>query len=417
MLLFNFFSLYDDLGVFMVEISVVIPAYNAVAYLDEAINSIINQSFTDLEIICVDDGSTDNTLDVLQSYASKDSRVQVHHQENQGPGGATNTGLSKAKGKYIFFMDSDDILDLNALEELYNIMEEKDVDFVIFKAITYDENQDKYYEESYFTMPQLYERVGDSVFDWRDLGDEIFNINVTPWSKLYKHELIKKSDAQFPPDIIYQDNIFFFEILFNSSRIYFYDKCLYTRRVHSSSLVHSNNEKNIDIIKANNLLTQTFIDYGHFEEFKKLLYNKKIYLVDMGYQMIKEDFKELFFVEMKKDFEKIIGHEKYDDFYSNLSRIEKEKFDNVIESNNHVEYDLRTEISSLRLENDKIEKDRNSLKFKNDYLKKKGKSLDEKNKNLNEEIDYLTELNKSLVSSKSWRLTKPLRSFMKLFRK
>ena len=134
MLLFNFFSLYDDLGVFMVEISVVIPAYNAVAYLDEAINSIINQSFTDLEIICVDDGSTDNTLDVLQSYASKDDRIQVYHQENQGHDGAIDTGISKAKGKYIYLMDADDILDLNALEELYDIMEEKDLDFVIFKA-------------------------------------------------------------------------------------------------------------------------------------------------------------------------------------------------------------------------------------------------------------------------------------------
>ena len=84
----------------MVEISVIIPAYNAIDYMDESLDSIINQSFKDLEIICVDDGSTDNTLERLEYYASKDSRIQVYTQENQGPGGATNTGLSKAKGKY-----------------------------------------------------------------------------------------------------------------------------------------------------------------------------------------------------------------------------------------------------------------------------------------------------------------------------
>ena len=207
----------------MVEISVIIPAYNAIDYLDEALDSIINQSFKDLEIICVDDGSTDTTLERLEYYASKDSRVQVYTQENQGPGGASNTGLSKANGKYVYFMDADDILDLNALEELYNIMGEKELDFVIFKAINYDQDTDKYYEDSYFTMPKLHEVVGDDVFDWRDIGNTIFDICVTPWSKLYRHDLVKRSGAQFPLELIYHDNIFFWEIMFNSSRIYFYE--------------------------------------------------------------------------------------------------------------------------------------------------------------------------------------------------
>ena len=394
----------------MVEISVVIPAYNAIEYLDEAINSIINQSFSDLEIICVDDGSTDNTLEVLQSYASRDSRIQVYHQENQGPGGATNTGIAKAKGKYIYLMDADDALDLNALEELYNIMEEKDLDFVIFKAINYDHDTDKYYEDNYYTMPRLHERVGDSVFYWKDLGNLIFNMCVTPWSKLYRRDLIKESGAKFPLRLIYHDNIFFFEILFNSSRIYFYDKFLYKRRVHSSSLVNSHNEKSVHIIETFNLIVKTFMDYGHFEEFKVDLYNRKVSICNYRYKLIREEFKGFFFDEMKKDFVKIIGHEKYDEFYSSLYSGNRVLFDNVIQSSNHVEYDLRNEISSLKSNNEKLKKEVKSLKKDRNSLKKE-------NKKLNEKIDDLNKFNKSLLNSKSWKLTKPFRKLMNFIRK
>ena len=394
----------------MVEISVIIPAYNAIDYLDEALDSIINQSFEDLEIICVDDGSTDTTLERLEYYASKDSRVQVYTQENQGPGGASNTGLSKAKGKYVYFMDADDILELNALEELYNIMEEKELDFVIFKAINYDQDTDKYFEDSYFTMPRLHEVVGDDVFDWRDIGNTIFDICVTPWSKLYRHDLIKKSGAQFPLELIYHDNIFFWEIMFNSSRICFYDKILYTRRVHSSSLVHSHNEKSVHTIKTNNLIFKTFMDYGHFEDFKEFLYNRKVRLINTRYNLIMDEFKEFFFIEMKKDFEKIIGHEKYDDFYSTLYAKNRSLFNNVIESNNHFEYDLRNEFYDLKTNNENLNKELKSLK-------KKNRELNKDNKKLKKEIKKLNDFNKSLLSSKSWKLTKPLRAVMNFFRK
>lgn len=420
----NFLNLIDILGVFMVEISVVMPAYNAIEFLDEAINSIINQSFKDLEIICVDDGSTDNTLEVLQGYASKDDRIQVYHQENQGAGGATNTGISKAKGKYIYLMDADDILDLHALEELYNIMEEKDLDFVIFKAISYDEDTKSYYEHDYYTMSLLHEVVGDSVFHWRDIGNRIFHISVTPWCKLYRHDLIKRSGAKFPLHLIYHDNIFFYEILFNSNRLYFYDKFLYTRRVHSSSLVNSHNEKNVHSIETNNLIIKTFMDYGYFEDYKYMLYNRKIHLVNFRYQLVKDEFKEYYFTETKKDYVKIIGHEKYEDFYSSLIEVNRALFDNVINSDTHVEYDLRNEISQLKRDKVDLEKNKKNLESTNtnlqneiNSLKKKNKKLNNKNKKLNKKINDLNKFNESLLSSNSWKLTKSFRTVGNFLRK
>ena len=401
----------------MVEISVIIPAYNAADYLDEAISSIINQSFRDLEIICVDDGSTDNTLEILQSYASKDDRIHVFHQENQGADYATDNGISKSKGKYIYFMDADDILDLNALEELHNLIEEKDLDFVIFKSMGYLQDTGEYIEINYSSMPKLHECVGDSVFYWKDIGDTIFAISVTPWSKLYRRELIEKSRKEYHSTLIYHDNILFFKILFNSKRAFFYDKFLITHRIHSSSLVNSNNEKSVDIIETYNLIIKTFMDYGHFEEYKEGLYNRKVNLCHYRYKLIRDEFKEFFFVEMKKDFEKIIGHERYDEFYSSLYPFNRSFFDNVINSTNHVEYDLRNELYDLSNENKKLENDVNSLNKEVKSSINKNQKLNEKNNDLKRKNKSLSKLNKSILSSNSWKITKPFRAFANLLRK
>ena len=379
----------------MVEISVILPSYNAIDYLDESLNSIINQTFTDLEIICVNDGSTDNTLERLKEYAEKDSRIQVYTQENRGPGGATNTGLDKATGKYIYLMDADDILDLNALEELYNIMEQKDVDMAIFLSLIYEENTKTYEKQEYYSMPEINEAVGDTIFHWKDLGNLIFKISVTPWSKLYKHEIIKNNGLRFLEKTIFQDNVFFWEFLFNTNEIYFYNKFLYTRRIRSTSCIHSKDKRNIDTIKINNLIVKTFMDYGHFEEFKENLYNKKIHLVNRRYDEIQDEFKELFFSEMKKDYVKIIGHEKYDEFHSCLYLKNTYLFDNAISSSNHVEYDLKNEISALEMDKTRLTNEINNLIKQTNELKRENQEL--------------SKLKKEVIYSKSWQLTKPLR--------
>ena len=96
------------------EISIIIPVYNVEKYLDECLNSAANQTFENIEIICVNDGSTDGSLEILESHASKDKRIRIISQENKGVSSARNEGLDAARGKYIYFMDSDDYMDLNA---------------------------------------------------------------------------------------------------------------------------------------------------------------------------------------------------------------------------------------------------------------------------------------------------------------
>ena len=107
------------------KISVIIPVYNVEDYLEECLDSIINQTFKDLEIICINDGSQDNSLNILEEYAEKDNRIKIITTKNQGLSAARNRGLENITGDYVYFIDSDDYLELTAFEELYAVSEEK----------------------------------------------------------------------------------------------------------------------------------------------------------------------------------------------------------------------------------------------------------------------------------------------------
>ena len=209
----------------MVSVSVVIPVYNVEKYLNECMDSIVNQTLSDIEIICINDGSTDNSLDILQEYASCDDRIIIFNQKNQGHAVATNKGIDMAQGEYLFLMDSDDILKLNALELTYNEISEKKVDFVLFKSLNYDDQKDEYYESENFSMNNIFEVVGNEIFDYNDIKELMFNACVTPWSKLYSREFIIRENIRFPEGLIFDDNVFFYESLLKAKRISFLNRC------------------------------------------------------------------------------------------------------------------------------------------------------------------------------------------------
>ena len=131
------------------KISVIVPVYNVEKYLAECLDSIINQTLKDIEIICLNDGSTDNSLAILKEYASKDSRIILIDKQNDGLGYTRKIGLDNATGKYILFCDSDDYYaELTAFEELYNYIEKVKVDVVIFECIRFDKNKGFYIIEA-----------------------------------------------------------------------------------------------------------------------------------------------------------------------------------------------------------------------------------------------------------------------------
>ena len=133
----------------MPKVSVILPVYNVEAYLDEALYSLEEQTLKDIEIIAVNDGSTDNSLSILDKHALTDKRISIYSQKNKGLSGARNTGLNLCQGEYVYFMDSDDIIDKTALEECYNYAKKHDADVCLFDAEVFYE-KDAFFASFYF---------------------------------------------------------------------------------------------------------------------------------------------------------------------------------------------------------------------------------------------------------------------------
>ena len=283
----------------MVKVSVIIPVFNVEKYLKECIESISNQSLKDIEIICIDDGSTDNSLNILNEYADNDSRFKIILQDNLGPGAARNEGISIAEGKYIYFMDSDDILELNALEDLYHLSEDKKTDFIFFKIINFDDETGQKTNRYYYDMPYLKKSVGDSVFNYNDVKDVIFDLPVSAPAKFFNKEFV--SDIKFPEGILFEDNIFFIEAIFKSDRLYFYDEYLYDRRIHKNSITNSFKEGYLDFLEMNRLLVEKVKELGKYEEFKDKLYHKKVDNIFDQFKALDEDSKPVVYEAFKND--------------------------------------------------------------------------------------------------------------------
>lgn len=171
-------------------VSVIIPVYNTEKYLRQCLDSIINQTLKDIEIICIDDGSTDNSLNVLNEYKEKDNRITVLTQQNKYAGVARNAGLSIAKGKYLSFLDSDDFFELNMLEEMYNRAEIDNSDIVMCVFYDYDTKtgRKKLKAKRSFKSPFIPKIVNTTLFDMSSLN---------AWTKLFRHDLFIENNLHF----------------------------------------------------------------------------------------------------------------------------------------------------------------------------------------------------------------------------
>ena len=350
----------------MVKVSVIIPVFNVEKYLKECIESISNQSLEDIEIICIDDGSTDNSLNILNDYADDDCRFKIILQDNLGPGAARNKGISIAEGKYIYFMDSDDILELNALEKLYDLSEDKKTDFIFFKLINFDDETGQKTNRYYYDMPYLKKSVGDSVFNYNDVKDVIFDLPVSVPAKFFNKKFV--SDIKFPEGILFEDNIFFIEAIFKSDRLYFYDEYLYDRRIRKSSITNSFNEGYLDFIEMNKLLVEKVKELGKYDEFKDKLYHKKLYNVYGQFKLLDEDSKPVVYEAFKKDLLDYKNQYESDNIF--LNEIDERLrciYYSCIYSENYREFELAVDNFDLNREVEKLKR------INAAYLKKIGK--------------------------------------------
>ena len=179
-----------------IKVTVAVPVYNCAEYLNECIDSILNQTLKDIEVILIDDGSTDDSLRILQSYAEQDSRVTVLTQKNQYAGTARNNGLSHASGEYIIFWDSDDWFEANTLEMMYEAACRNDADLVICDAADYDHVTGKTVAHNYIRKPF----PETDYFSVNDCPDRIFDLtSMDCWNKLVRRSFMLDNSISFPP--------------------------------------------------------------------------------------------------------------------------------------------------------------------------------------------------------------------------
>lgn len=204
----------------MPKVSVVVAIYNVEKYVSKCIESILKQTFTDFELLLVNDGSKDSSLSILKEYASKDNRIQIIDKENGGLSDARNVGMQKAQGKYIYFVDGDDFIEDTLLEKCVKKLEETDSDMVMFDIYQYYlETGKKEVIRNPFDESKIY-----SIEDTPTLITKIKNC---AWNKMYKLSLFKDNDIEYPWGYYYEDLGTTYRLLARCKKIAFISEPLY----------------------------------------------------------------------------------------------------------------------------------------------------------------------------------------------
>lgn len=218
----------------MAKVSIVVPVYNVEKYLKECIDSIINQTLQDIEIICVNDGSTDSSLEILNNYAAQDKRVIVINKANSGYGHTMNTGINTATGEYIGIIESDDFCDNNMFEELYKIAKDNDADIVKSDWFNYWSKNNFSRKNNRITPAKAF-KVTNAKED-----KQLLRISPSVWSGIYKREFLNSNNIRFleTPGASYQDLAFSFKVYAMAERVVLTDRAyLHYRQDNMNSSV------------------------------------------------------------------------------------------------------------------------------------------------------------------------------------
>lgn len=212
------------------KVSVIIPAYNVEKFIEKCVNSVLDQSFSDFEIILVDDGSKDSTPKICDELANKDSRITVIHKENGGLSDARNAGIRKSVGKYLAFVDGDDIVDKDYLKELYNLITMEDnIEVAFVSGVAFGENATPKGSKSTLSKVVSTEEIVRKMC----LRD---GIDHTAWGKLFLAELWK--DFKYPVGKLYEDYLTTYRVLSKVDKIAYSDAKMYFYIQHNESIMH-----------------------------------------------------------------------------------------------------------------------------------------------------------------------------------
>ena len=208
----------------------------------ECLDSVVNQTLKDIEIICINDGSTDGSLEILKEYAQKDNRIKIIDQKNQGLGAARNNGVLNATGKYIFFIDSDDWLDLSGLEILYDKITKTNSDICIYGLQKYDEKKNEFIQDSYYDT-SCYKIRKHEVCDFKEISSVIFR-RFGSVMKMYNLHFFLTNNLFFPENVFFEDVVTHVKSVVSATSISFVDQNLYFYRINRKDSIMSTAKDN-----------------------------------------------------------------------------------------------------------------------------------------------------------------------------
>lgn len=283
-------------------VSIVIPVYNVETFLKECLDSVISQTMKELEIICVDDGSTDHSLNILKEYQEKDSRIKVISKPNSGYGNTMNVGTDAATGEYVGIVESDDYVKNDMFEILYKTAKQYNADIVKSDHYTFSTKNGKQQTELHYicSRPEYYNRVLNA-----DDCEDIYDFVMMNWTGIYRTEFLRQNQIRYneTPGASFQDNGYWFQTITMAERIVFIREAFYFyRQDNPNSSI--NNKKKIYCICDEFSYIKNFLK-KHPEEYEKhiLTYvKKKFFNYRHSYNRISEEYKMEFLLREQKEY-------------------------------------------------------------------------------------------------------------------
>lgn len=243
------------------QISIIIPVYNSAEHISRTLDSLLEQTFPEIEIIVLDDASADNTLQVVQQYAAADKRTKVISDGiNQGPGNRRNQGISLAKGKYVMLVDGDDWLERDACERLIEKMNGTDCDAICFNAWA-DRGAERKAIEYYNVKEEF-------CGTWRDVCTEIFGSAFHSWHWFFKRSFLQKENLRYAPYPPFEDVPFILSALLRAKQILFWPQKFYHYVQNDNSLVHKTSNKFMSVFDIFADMEQILENSGELEYFR-----------------------------------------------------------------------------------------------------------------------------------------------------
>ena len=320
------------------KISVIVPVYNAEKYLRKCLDSLIFQTYGNLEIICVNDGSTDKSLDILNEYKVSDSRIIVVDKENEGQSVARNIGLDIATGDYISFIDSDDWVFLTLYSEFAEYINhvKTDVDMYMFDLASYVEGEDDIIPRTLLFLSEWSNHKDDYTIHTFDDCMKPFSHNISACNKIFRKKFLDDEAIRFPENLHYEDTYFTIKTCLRSKSILINPRIFYRyRNVTSGSVMSSVSEKVFDIFKIFDLVDEEIETLGVYDSYKYALFQHKYNLYVQRYIQCPQELKSKYYTEMK---ERLLSAERKDLNPQIYTRLKNYQSFEMVKNNTYEEF-------------------------------------------------------------------------------